>query len=285
MKFRGKMMENQCIRQFSQLVTLIARLAKVCVIRITSSKIYFIISEMGGSNPGMWAELEQGYFFNEFDMEGVSSENNEIFLELVPDKLAKSLNSLKSSQSTKSLKIKLTKKHSPCLTFEIELPSLSSRSRLVVHDIPITLIPRRLWHLYQEPAMPSYEASIYLPPLKQLRHVVERLKSLSAHATLSANHKGTFIISVATDTVDVSTYFKNLAMPAWGNNTERPENVEDLHSATVDIKKLAQFLQGDQVNPSRVICNIHGGKTVHLFLLHDNITLQYFLPAINTGQI
>ena len=50
-------------------------------------------------------------------MDGVSEEANEIYLELIPDNLMKAL---RTAQSAKSVKIKLTKKHTPCLTFEVE---------------------------------------------------------------------------------------------------------------------------------------------------------------------
>ena len=62
----------------------------------------------------------QGHFFHEYAMDGVSAEYNEIYLELTPDNIVKSL---KSAQSAKSVKIKLTKKQRPCLTLEIELVS------------------------------------------------------------------------------------------------------------------------------------------------------------------
>lgn len=51
-------------------------------------------------------------------MEGLSDEHNEIYLELSPDNL---LRTLKTAQNAKSVKIKLTKKHAPCLTLEVEL--------------------------------------------------------------------------------------------------------------------------------------------------------------------
>lgn len=53
-------------------------------------------------------------------MDGLSEEHNEIYLELVPENLVKCL---KSAQNAKSVKIKLTKKHLPCLTLEVELVS------------------------------------------------------------------------------------------------------------------------------------------------------------------
>ena len=62
--------------------------------------------------------ISQDHFFSEYNMDGVSAEANEIYLELIPDNLLKSL---KTAQSAKSLKIKLTKKHVPCLTLEVEL--------------------------------------------------------------------------------------------------------------------------------------------------------------------
>ena len=38
-------------------------------------------------------------------------------------------------------------------------PSLSSVSRVVTHDIPVDVIPRRLWHDYKEPSMPDFDVS------------------------------------------------------------------------------------------------------------------------------
>ena len=60
------------------------------------------------------------------------------------------------------------------------------------------------------------QVSLYLPPLRVLRNVIERMKNLAPHVSLTASRKGTLIISVSTDSVEVSTYFKNLQMPDWG---------------------------------------------------------------------
>ena len=51
-------------------------------------------------------------------MEGVSEDSNEIYLEFSPENLVKAL---KTAQSAKWVKVKLTKKHSPCLTVEVDL--------------------------------------------------------------------------------------------------------------------------------------------------------------------
>ena len=62
----------------------------------------------------------QSNFFDEYRMEGVAEDANEIYLEVTPDDIVRSM---KTAHAAKSVKIKLTKKFSPCLTFEIELVS------------------------------------------------------------------------------------------------------------------------------------------------------------------
>lgn len=61
-------------------------------------------------------------FFDEYQIEGVSSDANEICLEVAPDNISRAL---KTAQNAKSVKIKLTKKHCPCLTLAAELVILS----------------------------------------------------------------------------------------------------------------------------------------------------------------
>lgn len=102
----------------------------------------------------VWAELSQTHFFTEYIMNGVSEEQNEIYLEFDPTLLARSLGSLR--MTAKSVKIKLTNKRQPCLTIEIELPSLSMESRQCLHDVPVRVIPRREWTEHQAPNIPEF---------------------------------------------------------------------------------------------------------------------------------
>ena len=62
---------------------------------------------------------EQGDFFDEYRIEG-KDESNEIYLEVINENLVRAM---KSAQNAQSVKIKLTKKQSPCLTFEVTLVS------------------------------------------------------------------------------------------------------------------------------------------------------------------
>jgi len=36
-------------------------------------------------------------------------------------------------------------------------PSLTGHSRVVMHDVPVGVVPRRLWNDYAEPKMPDFD--------------------------------------------------------------------------------------------------------------------------------
>ncbi|XP_062377107.1 checkpoint protein HUS1 isoform X2 [Sardina pilchardus] len=229
----------------------------------------------------MWCELLQVNFFDEYQIEGVAPDANEICLELAPENISRAL---KTAQNAKSVKIKLTKKHCPCLTLAAELPSLSSVSRIVTHDIPVDVIPRRMWHDFKEPSMPDFDVSIYLPPLKTMKSVVDRMKNLSNYLVIEANLSGEMNLKIETDLVSVTTHFKDLGNPPWGDEASQSggqrRGAEAMAHTRVDIRKLQQFLAGQQVNPSKAMCNIVHKRIVHLILLHEDVSLQYFIPAV-----
>ncbi|PSN30647.1 Checkpoint protein HUS1 [Blattella germanica] len=194
--------------------------------------------------PIVWTVLEQSHFFNEYSMAGVSEEQNEIYLEFEPDVMAKSLHSLKGNCAANSVKIKLTNKKSPCLTFEIML------------------------------------ISIHLPNLKLIRTVTERMKVLSQYIIVLANLEGALVLKVETPEATVSTHFKELIVETTPNETD-DEGRDEYYSARVDIKKFVQFLNTDQVSPQKVVCNIVDDEMIVMFVVHQDVTLHYFLPVIS----
>ncbi|XP_074999013.1 checkpoint protein HUS1 isoform X2 [Calonectris borealis] len=275
MRFRAKIVDLACLNHFSRVINTIAKLAKTCTLRLTVSKLYFILSDkVANGGVSMWCELCQ--------MEGVAAEHNEIYLELVPENLSRAL---KTAQSAKAVKIKLTNKHCPCLRVAVELPSLSSSSRIVTHDIPVGVIPRRLWNDFREPSVPDFDVSIYLPVLKTMKCVVERMKNLSNSIVIEANLSGEMNLKIETDLVSVTTHFKDLGNPPWVSEDEcqssaQDRDLESMAEARIDIKKLQQLLAGQQVNPTKALCNIVSKRIVHFILLHEDVSLQYFIPAL-----
>ncbi|KAG8572296.1 hypothetical protein GDO81_012006 [Engystomops pustulosus] len=262
MRFRCKIVDVSCLNHFTRVVNTITKLTKSCTLRLTANNLYFILTDkVANGGVSMWCELCQANFFDEYQMEGVSAEQNEIYLELAPENLSRAL---KTAQNAKAVKIKLTNRHCPCLTVAVELPSLSSTSRIVTHDIPV---------------------SIYLPTIKTMKSVVERMKNLSNLIVIEANRNGEINLKIETDLVSVSTHFKDLGNPPWvsddaSQSSTQERDTDVMSEATVDIKKLLQFLAGQQVNPNKAICNIVHKRMVHFIFLHDDVSLQYFIPAI-----
>lgn len=247
---------------------MIAKLAKTCTLRISPQKLNFILSDkVASGGVSMWCELEQENFFSEFQMEGVSAENNAIYLELTSENLSRAL---KTAQNARALKVKLTNKHFPCLTVSIELLSVSSSSRIVTHDIPVKVIPRKLWKDLQEPTVPDSDVSIYLPVLKTMKSIVEKMRNLSNHLIIEANLSGDLNLKIETELVCVTTHFKDLGNPPLASEDASqdrdPEQMAEVH---IDIRKLLQFLAGQQVNPTRAVCSECAGV---LMCISDPVT-------------
>ncbi|CAL8294887.1 unnamed protein product [Lota lota] len=284
MKFRSKIIDIGCLNHFTRVVTTISKLTKTCVLRLTPDNLYFVLSgKVANGGVGMWCELSQAKFFDEFQLEGVSVEANEICLELAPDNLSRAL---KTAQNAKTVKIKLTRKHCPCLTIAAELPTMSSVSRVVTHDIPVDVIPKRLWNDFKEPSMPDFDVTIYMPPLKIMKNVVDRMKNLSNFLVIEANMNGEMNLKIETDLVSVTTHFRDLGNPPWAGDdgsqagADSQREPETMVQARVDVRKLQQFLMGQQFNPSKAMCNIVQNTIIHLILLYEDVSLQYFIPAV-----
>ncbi|XP_045053336.1 checkpoint protein HUS1 isoform X4 [Desmodus rotundus] len=263
MKFRAKIVDAACLNHFTRVSCMVAKLARACTLRIRPQKLNFILADTAaGGGVSMWCELPQENFFSEFQMEGVSEENNEIYVELTSENLFRAL---KTAQNARSLKVKLTNKHFPCLTVSVEL-----------------VIPRKLWKNLQEPAVPDSDVSIYLPVLKTMKSVVEKMKNISNHLIIEANLNGDLNLKIESELVCVTTHFKDLGNPPLASETASqdrdPEQMAEVH---VDIRKFLQLLAGQQVNPTKAVCNVVSNKMVHFDLLHEDVALQYFIPALS----
>ncbi|KAM4818361.1 checkpoint protein HUS1-like [Thomomys bottae] len=144
MRFRAEIVDQTYLCHFKRVINMLYNLAKTCTLYICPEKLNFIVSEKQAIVGGFscFYEFQQDRFFNRFEIEGVSGENNEIYLELGLEKFCGALNAVKNVQT---LTIKLTNKHPGSLMVCIELLSVSGRIRIVTHYFPIKFIPRNLW--------------------------------------------------------------------------------------------------------------------------------------------
>lgn len=107
------------------------------------------------------------------------------------------------------------------------------------------------------------------------------MKNISNHLVIEANLNGELNLKIETDLVCVTTHFKDLGNPSLASDdASRDRDPAEMAEVHVDIRKLLQFLIGQQVNPTRALCNIVSGRVVHLDLLYEDVSLQYFIPAL-----
>lgn len=111
-----------------------------------------------------------------------------------------------------------------------------------------------------------------------MRNIVERMRNMSTHLTLTADKSGTVILKIDADSATVSTHFQGMAV--WQCTQEQED---DKVSATMDIKKFLTFLAWDIVHPDGAKCNVLQDKMVNLFLhVADYLKINYFIPAMTT---
>uniref|UniRef100_A0A915IST2 Checkpoint protein n=1 Tax=Romanomermis culicivorax TaxID=13658 RepID=A0A915IST2_ROMCU len=186
-------------------------------------------------------------FFEDFRMEGMSSEQNEIYLELDSEAFGRAV---RSANNAKYLRMKLTKKNVPYLALEMkfvnwngenfmfgnnfelspdeglrkmayssqffEPSNPSTTSRVVTHDVPVRVVAPRLWKEYAEPDVPKFHSSLYLPPVKMIHKVATSMKNMIVkHMVISANNDGEMNFKIESDVATLTTHFGDLVRPDW----------------------------------------------------------------------
>ncbi|KAK2704644.1 checkpoint protein HUS1-like isoform X2 [Artemia franciscana] len=229
-----------------------------------------------------WCFIPSANFFAEFLMEGLCPAENLILLEFNPSDVTKTLFSVKSSLSAKAFKMKLTKKYFPCLTFEVELPSASSYSRHVVHDIPVTVIPRRLWSDYKDPQREEFDATVVLPSIRTVKNIIDRLKNLDPVVEVIVNRNGDVEFKCESSMVTVTSRLTGLSVKKWSTRSDTDQDAVKKFSTRVDLKKFAHFLSGDVVTAGKVCLSINDGGLLHLNVQEEGfpISFQFFQPGL-----
>ena len=282
MKFGAKLLDIANITHFTNIVATVAKLCaksttKTCILKLTNEKMYFIYdssftvsSSNGTGKTTFWLCVESKNLFDLYICEGKSKDENFIILEFQPDNFCKALKS--TSQNIKNVRIRLSKRQSgPCLTVELDLPSLSvkSNTRTVVHDISVAVIAAKSFS-FEEPNLNNANLSITLPPLKLFKHMIERMKCLTEYITLQATQNGDLIFKIETDLVNVSTYFKD-------QEVFNVNQALDTASVRLSIKKLYEFINSLQFQPTKLLCNFINNKYAHFFVLQNDVILQYVI--------
>ncbi|MFH4983790.1 hypothetical protein AB6A40_010499 [Gnathostoma spinigerum] len=230
MKFLAAFSDQGATDTFNKILETVCKLCKDrLTVRIDERSVHLINADFLRSN-GTYLQitLHATEFFSTYIMGGVSSECNEIVMELDKDHLLRSTTAARDQ----SIKIRLTK--IGCI------PHLKIEQKLnaVVHEIPIELIPTKQWRSSLPPDKSGVKVSLFLPPLSTFRSLIVSLKNMGAkHLMIKANRHGELQISGDMESAEVSIYFSDLSTSV----SEQSELVGDetnntMFTVRVDIR-------------------------------------------------
>lgn len=146
-----------------------------------------------------------------------------------------------------------------------------------------------------------------MPNMKRFKIACERMKTLGTHVTIEGSNDGVLALKTEKDLATITTYFKELtveqndddddgraimkifAVPVIEKWLHQPfflfflcTGAGQFSSVKVDFKKVISFLSIDALNPSKILCNIMDKRLLFMHVLHENVTLNYFIPGIAT---
>jgi hypothetical protein len=153
--------------------------------------------------------------------------------------------------------------------------------------------------------MPPFDVSICLPEIRKLRHLLERYRILGQAVTITASRyrdqvqmrfskvtniifrDGTLGLRVESDEGEFSTQYPDCKVPVYRDETlpwRRPgadssAALPQSASVRVDLKRLTLFLSGEHQQPKRAIANIVDREVLHIFFVHEDLMVQYFIAA------
>lgn len=221
-----------------------------------------------------------------FDSYRIESKyNNEIHLMA---RLSSLLKALRSADPSSRITLKLTKKRErPCLTFEIASDALS-----VIQDVPVTIVDHDKLAEFLEPELPDPKVKIRMPPLKSLRTVVDRLRSVDDRDILriTASSNGEMVLQVENEMVNIKTFYKGLSLE---KKEASQQQVVVSASCCVSTRKFQNALAAHNLRSDFVVgCIIEHHAFVLFLRLGDGGkggaaslgSITYYIPLCITGN-
>ncbi|GAA5878625.1 hypothetical protein JCM8547_003848 [Rhodosporidiobolus lusitaniae] len=297
MRFRAEISNPT---QFSRLVSSLTPLGKVATLKLKSDAVHVIC--MGDGARGgvqVWSQVAVATIFNLESFRLESNHQNEIYLEVSTDSLARAL---KSCSGATVSTIKLAKKGGagpngtgkgayPVLSLAIESSSRMGKRLEITQDVAVKVKKAAEIELLKEPLCPQPDVILLLPPLQILRTVAERLKTVSPYITLSANNRGELRMRAEADEAKVETEWRGLKRPNTGEEVmaagASEEDPSKFFSVTLDSKNLLKFLASYGIATTTIACFCHAHCAIFYVYIGDSKdqmqggVLTFFVPAVH----
>ncbi|KDE06384.1 hypothetical protein MVLG_03291 [Microbotryum lychnidis-dioicae p1A1 Lamole] len=287
--------------QFGRLVTSLSPLSKQATIKLKPDSVHLVcLSDTTANGVQVWSQIAVSSIFKiDHDFRLESNSNNEIYLEVSTEALAKAL---RSAHGATEVTIKLAKKGGqgpdgsgkgarPVLTLSIKTISKGMNPTDISQDVGVRVRKAAEMDLLKEPLCPTPDINIMLPPLATLKTICERLKTISPLVTISANHQGELKLRAESEDANVTTEWRGLLHPRPGEEDPAPTaepNPSQFFSVTVDSKNLLKFLAAYPISSSTIASLCEGHCAIfYLYLASKGESqggvLTYFVPAVSTG--
>lgn len=227
----------------------------------------------------VWTEIYTESIFQDFKLQ--SNQGNDIWLEL---DLSLALKAIQSCLQAPSVIMRLTKKNDhPYLSIETRTHfNVIDQQVDLKQDIPCRVLGSNSSSSLQAPASAQSRVSICLPPIKELKPVVDRMKTITESVTLSATMARTLAFRADTDAIQLITFFKDLPNTIDDKNlTPNPNEKED---ARISTKLLSKILASHCINMIHIMlsfCDKH--LQFHVFTdgKERPFYITYYVPREN----
>ncbi|KAK4051962.1 Checkpoint protein hus1 [Microbotryomycetes sp. JL221] len=298
MRFRADVVN---VGSFTRLITSLTPLSKIATIKLMHDNVNVICTSDGSAScVQVWSQIATSSIFDTENLRLESNNNNEIYLEVSTDALARAL---KSAAGATQVVIKLAKKPGlgpqgqptaarPVLTLAISSASKAGRMLEITQDVAVRVKTLTEMQAMKEPLCPTPDVNILLPPLSSLRTVCDRLKTISSIITISSNWRGELRLRAESDDANVETEWRGLKHPQAqdADGSQPPVDPDKFFSVSVDSRNLLKFLASYAIETMTIssICPNHCAIFyVYIGDARDNAqggVLTFFVPAINSGD-
>ncbi|KAF2077778.1 hypothetical protein CYY_000899 [Polysphondylium violaceum] len=271
MKFSAKLVKAKVLLK---IILNIQKIPGDCVVHITQKKVAFIIrSDLDEGGSQVWCEIENSNFFDELNIQSLS--DNEIQFQLEIEHLKRVLQSATTSMN--EITVKLAKRGIPYLKFIIQS---TQQSVILIQEIPIVLLTQQQMAQINEPQLPDPDVNIFLPNLKTLQNIIDKMKNISDELCITISNNSELKLAVETNAGSISTFYQGLTHATLGGKDKTQSQITR-SSAVVDIKKFQKVLVLHSLSPDDVVCCIYESSLlIHAMLHNHKVVVTYYLPII-----
>lgn len=277
------------MREVFDIISTLSRMSKEICFNIQSERIYLVGSECKVNGiPQIWSDIGKHTYFSEYQLDGMDKTDHlHILFTANTVKLVVALSLLRGDAAVTYTKWKLTKKQFPCLSVDIEVSSShTSETRLISHDIPVTIIPIRDWPEYAVPSVPNINFSLRMPSLRSLRSVVDNIKKYGSSLTVYSTSAGELSLVVENILATITSRYSKLEVIKFNLPDNLPVRVptnvnkkgnEEI-TCRVQTKQLAIGLASIQLQDMQMYCNVTQDRSFKIVIeVRPNVFINYVL--------